>query len=420
MRHLLWFSLLVLWSCGDGERAPKPPPVEGGWVEDTAGLWTLARPDASGELAGIGYASGWEAAPDQTGVLLNRAAQVQPGLNLYCSGHGPEAFLIDAEGQVLHTWRRPYADLAGAPPLDGEHQRCWRRVRLLPGGDLLVMHAGRALVRLDRDSNPLWVFGERVHHDTDLDQEGGIWTLTREERLLPRINSERAVIDDDVVHLSPEGQVLGRWSVAKALLASRWASLVLAAGKREGELMHVNSIRLLRGVFRSRDPAFAAGNLLLCARDLDLLMVLDPARNQIVWARQSPADGGWRMPHDPRELESGYVLLFDNLGASAPEHGLASRLLELDPRTGRIEWQWRADPPSSFFSRFCGSAARLANGNTLVTETGAGRAFEMTSAGELVWVFQSPHRAGKRDELVAALFEVSRVPRAEVSDWLGR
>ena len=56
----------------------------------------------------------------------------------------------------------------------------------------------------------------------------------------------------------------------------------------------------------------------------------------------------------------------------------------------------------------------LPNGDTLVTDSEGGRAFEVTAAGEVVWRFDSPHRAPDRPELVATLFEVLRVPREEV------
>ena len=38
-----------------------------------------------------------------------------------------------------------------------------------------------------------------------------------------------------------------------------------------------------------------------------------------------------------------------------------------------------------------GSAQRLANGNTLITEGAAGRFFEVTSENEIVWEYVNPH-----------------------------
>ena len=43
-----------------------------------------------------------------------------------------------------------------------------------------------------------------------------------------------------------------------------------------------------------------------------------------------------------------------------------------------------------FFSELCGTCQRLPNGNTLITESTRGRAFEVTPDKEIVWEFVSP------------------------------
>jgi len=58
----------------------------------------------------------------------------------------------------------------------------------------------------------------------------------------------------------------------------------------------------------------------------------------------------------------------------------------------------------------CGAADRLPNGNTLITESDGGRAFEVTQQAEVVWEFYNPHRAGDNREFIATLFEVIRLP----------
>jgi hypothetical protein len=54
----------------------------------------------------------------------------------------------------------------------------------------------------------------------------------------------------------------------------------------------------------------------------------------------------------------------------------------------------------------------------LITESDAGRAFEVTRAGEIVWEFYNPHRAGDDGEYIATLFEVVRLPESFPVDWL--
>ena len=79
---------------------------------------------------------------------------------------------------------------------------------------------------------------------------------------------------------------------------------------------------------------------------------------------------------------------------------------------------WRGAPARPLQSEECGAAHRLDNGNTLIVESLAGRALEVTPAGEIVWEYYNPHRAGARRELIATLFDVVRVDPGLVQGWL--
>jgi hypothetical protein len=80
------------------------------------------------------------------------------------------------------------------------------------------------------------------------------------------------------------------------------------------------------------------------------------------------------------------------------------------------------------YSRCCGTAQRLPNGNTLITYTGPGRAVEVTPSGRTVWKFENPHSIGvdddtmnelmEDDDLIAQLMEVYRLPPDFGAAWL--
>ena len=112
-------------------------------------------------------------------------------------------------------------------------------------------------------------------------------------------------------------------------------------------------------------------------------------------------------------LDSGRMLLFDNNRKALRR----SSVLEFDPLTGEVFWSYQADEEDVFFSQSCGAAQRLPNGNTLVTESDYGRAFELTPEKEIVWEYHNPARAGDEGELVATLFEVIRLEESEVGSW---
>jgi len=67
-----------------------------------------------------------------------------------------------------------------------------------------------------------------------------------------------------------------------------------------------------------------------------------------------------------------------------------SRVVEINPKTNAIEWEYKDDPPFAFFSSNQGGCQRLPNGNTLITDSDAGRIFEVAHEGEIVWEFVNP------------------------------
>jgi hypothetical protein len=84
----------------------------------------------------------------------------------------------------------------------------------------------------------------------------------------------------------------------------------------------------------------------------------------------------------PVMLGNGEILIFDNgVGRKF------SRIVQVNPKTEMITWEYKSDPPKNFFSQFCGNAQRLPNGNTLVANADNGHAFEVTHDGEMVWEF---------------------------------
>jgi hypothetical protein len=87
----------------------------------------------------------------------------------------------------------------------------------------------------------------------------------------------------------------------------------------------------------------------------------------------------------------GNILIFDNGYGGAYNNGgkevtrSFSRVVEVDPVTTAIVWEYRAEDSKKFFSHFISSAQRLSNGNTLITEGSWGRIFEINSSLETVW-----------------------------------
>ena len=59
-------------------------------------------------------------------------------------------------------------------------------------------------------------------------------------------------------------------------------------------------------------------------------------------------------------------------------------------------WKYTAPDKYSFYSPFVSAAQRLKNGNTLVTEGGRGRSFEVNQDGDIVWDYWNPYHIDAR------------------------
>jgi hypothetical protein len=419
MRFVAGLVLCAATACGGGA-TDSTSSTGGGGGEATDGRWRPASVRAPAldeeqlavlaELRSLGYADATREAPELVSVTRYDEARAEAGLNFYTSGHATAAFLTDMRGNLLHTWRyddERWPDLPGAETAAG--RATWRRAFVYPNGDVLAIYEGLGMLKLDRDSKRLWRYPGQAHHDMDVLADGTIWTLAREAEVIPRINEHVPCMDDFLVELSPQGRELRRVSVLACLENGEQTEL-LARMRRERELFHTNSIEVLDGALAERAPAFAAGNVLISSRLLSAVMVVDVEREAVVWSLTA----GFKKQHHPRMLASGHMLIFDNMGRPG-----ASTVFELDPLTRTPTWAYRGTDRDPFFSKFCGTTYRLPRGNTLITESDAGRAFEVTPDGEIVWEFYSPHRGGENGELIATLFDLQRFP-ADAFEWLER
>ena len=173
---------------------------------------------------------------------------------------------------------------------------------------------------------------------------------------------------------------------------------------------------MINGVQKTR-----AGLVLMSLRTTSGLLAIDPRDGRIVWQVGPDVLSG---QHTPEELDDGRILVFDNGNFRAGSSTPFSRVVEIDPASTSVGWQY-ADPlRPAFFSAFMGGAQRLANGNTVITESATGRLFEVTPDQTTVWEYVIPWFAEYTgvvarcaSGLTNSVFRTQRYSRADIP-WL--
>ena len=357
-------------------------------------------------LEALGYA---EWAPEEgreaedlgsSGVVRHDASRAAPGFNLFMSRGRPPAQLMRMDGSVVHTWRQPL--LATGK---------WQQAEVRPDGSLVAIVKWKKLVAMDWNSELLWELPLKVHHDLDLAPDGSIYVLSEGIRQV-EVDGEQIPVDDhEVVVVSPGGEIVRRLSLfdlfGDRISAERIEQMRSFDGepvRRDGtpawelDVLHANTIEVLR---RDVPGLGRAGDLLVSLRNLDLVAVVDAEGRRVLW---SWGEGVLERQHHPTVLPNGHVLVYDN----GSRRGW-SRIVEVDPRSSKIVWQYRGSAAQPFYSETRGSAERLPNGNTLVAESNRGRAFELGPDGEIVWEFLNPELSLLKMKM-GTLYRIARIP----------
>ena len=377
---ILWAAPFFLWAARyRGAVAPSAPPP--------AASATAARENAEA-LRSLPYIlETSDSRSDRKGVVVDERERVSPGLNFllpWSVERSGRAYLIDREGRIAWRWSlEPY--FAGHPK-----PRPWiGHFELLADGSLIGIVHDDSVVEVDRDSRIVWRTPIRAHHDAWRDASGDIYVLARRAEVVPDIHPRRPIESDEIAILSPEGKVKREIRVIDLLNRSGYGYLLPrlagAAVPDRGpalDVFHTNHVETFDGTLAGRSPLFAKGNLLVSIRNRNAIAIVDPRAEKILWLW---GPGNLAYQHDPRFLPNGHILVFDN--------GIdRSQVVEVDPLSMRVAWRYA--PDKEFFSRVVGAVQRLANGDTLVTESGKGRVLEVTPAGKIVWEYLNPEFSG--------------------------
>ncbi|GAA4389021.1 aryl-sulfate sulfotransferase [Tsukamurella soli] len=376
-----------------------------------------------------------------SGVTVLDRETAYPSYILFTGADGITR-LIDLDGDVVRQW-----EYAGVPPRLIDPALNGGRlgdvgVQLSDSGDPRGgIYANGTVGQVDWAGEPVWEWGReapggaaRQNHDWELLPNGNRLLLVTVPRVVADLG-DATVGDQGLYEVAPDGRIVWQWLAGDHLdelgfSEEGWRALRRTAERDPGDpwgYLEMNSAKSLgpnRWHDHEPDGVFHPDNILVGFRKANIVALIDKRSGGVVWRLGPYFDEDDGAQHQrinvhkvPRPLDqisgqhnphmipvglpgAGDILLFDNQGgAGYPPAALGiyagSRVLEIDPSSREIVWQYTAEdsglPPWTFFSSFVSNAQRLPNGNTLITEGMQGRLFQVTPDGDVVWEYHSPY-----------------------------
>ena len=333
------------------------------------------------------------------------------GYTLFSSSWSDRAFLMDMNGLIVHTWKVTHSNVA----------------ELHADGNIFTHNCGSWVEEIAPDGTVLWRWaGEdwlvsANHHDYAWAGPDEIYSLGAfhepvKPGMFPQGREPDHLRTDIVMRVNRNKEIVWKFSItdhfeeicelsglplpipyADPFRTNRAGEPAMpsapVSSQCPADWAHTNTIEYLPETpLGKKDPRFKKGNLLFSLRAIDIIGIIDPEKDSVVWAwGPGTLDG----QHQPTMLPDGNILIFDN----GTYRGY-SIVRELNPVTGELVWEYQ--DPEHFFSPFRSGNQRLPNGNTFICECDAGRLFEVTRSGDVVWDFynpfigEGPHHLGKR------------------------
>lgn len=345
-------------------------------------------------------------------------------------------FLIDMEGNIIHEY-----SISGFP------------AKMLTNGTIIGSRVvnekyenfGREgtvykyVSKEDWDGKIIWEFCNWIngwaiqHHDIYIEGnpvyyspiqktiiDGNLLILSREDWIKNKSISWLPLQEDMIYEVDDSGNLTDfRWYPNDYFdeigfdLISKIGIYLIPGGQG---WLHINSCSELgeNKWYNQGYEEFNPNNLLVNSRHANFMVIVNRTTGEIVWKVGPNYNNGDDKKlgqligcHDPNMIPKGLpgegnILVFDNGGFAGygllggllnfplREHRFYSRVVEFNPITKEIVWEYssRVISKNRFFSIYQGSAQRLPNGNTLIDEGTTGRVFEVTPEKKIVWEYK--------------------------------
>ena len=274
--------------------------------------------------------------------------------------------------RIWHLTESAIGDKQPRPP----HRKFIHGFDIMDDGSVIFsFDGGISLQRFDICGSRIWGVGAGFHHSVTLDDSQEFaWTLV--DSSLAKIataNGEiiQLISMDDIITANPTIDIL---EIRKHDESDLGGNSRNTYEKWQADYFHLNDVDPLPAALASRFDGFEAGDLLVSARSLNLIFVLDPDTLEVKWWRT----GATKRQHDPDWGTTGEITVFDNRMSRD-----YSQFVSISPASYRTKviFDGRIN---NFYTRIRGKHQFTENGTLLITSSQEGRVFEVLPDGDTV------------------------------------
>lgn len=300
-----------------------------------------------------------------------------------------------SDGRVLHEYRpdimaadarstftSALTDLKRDRPTDHD---LMMHPMLMPDGGL-VIHDSTPLARFDACGRVEWMIDGIFHHSVERAADGSLYAVYRYPRQVMK-DVGPMFSDEAIAHVSTDGHLLKLTRIADILddngLGSLWRSHPYV-----DDPFHINEVRPVP----TSGPYWQAGDLLISARNLSLVMLYRPSTGRILWHQVGP----WSMEHDVEIVDDHRISIFDNHWRFAAPDGKvdgSNQVAVYDFANGRVTYPYAAAMRHyAIATHQQGRQHIMPNGDLVVEDSEGGRLMRFAPDGTLRWEYFNTDR----------------------------
>jgi len=310
------------------------------------------------------------------------------------------ALALSPELEVVKVWRLVEKDIPGTQPRPPNRKFVHGFAILQDGSVVFGFDNGVALQRFDACGRRIWAVPGKFDHAVSLDDaEKFVWTLYDSNEIVKLAAADGTIVkripmaaiaaaNPTIDILDVRQQDFDRGNDNSRNIPDKWLD----------DPVHLNDVEPLPAAMAQAFKGFQAGDLLLSARSLNLIFVLDPETLKVRWWHS----GSWRRQHDPDWQPTGEITVYDNR-MNRPY----SRIVSIVPGSPEVKVVFDGTA-NDFYSRIRGKHQVTGAGTLLIASPQQGRVFEVERGGH--GVFEMLNTRPGSDEFNYPLSEAIWLP----------